>query len=269
VSPLVLRLRAAPEQRLDLSVLTPRGLVGKTEREIGDLELQTTRRPVRVADLFDVSMGNREQIVFEGGSERFYCLGEAMSAGSILIEGDVGDRAGRRMAGGRLTINGAARNWAASGMTAGLIEIADDAGDHLGGSLAGEVQGMSGGVVVVRGNAGERAGDRLRRGAVIIEGKAGDDAGSRMLAGTLIVRGAVGRRAGYLMRRGTIVLGAAIEDLGPTFVDCGVHDLTTFRLMANYVRDVSPRSAEVLRGPLRRFAGDTAILGKGEIFVVA
>ena len=52
--------------------------------------------------------------------------------------------------------------------------------------------GMRGGVVVVRGNAGERAGDRLRRGTIIVEGQAGAHAGSRMIAGTLILR----RRAG-------------------------------------------------------------------------
>jgi formylmethanofuran dehydrogenase subunit C len=262
-------LRAAPEQRLDLSNLTPPLLAGMTEREIGNLELQTTRRRVCVGDLFDISFGSAEQIVFEGGSERFDRVGQGMNAGSITIEGEVGERAGRQMAGGRLTIAGAAGSWAASGMTAGLIEIAGDVGDRLGAPLAGEVQGMNGGVVVVQGAAGARAGDRLRRGVLIIEGKAGDDAGSRMLAGTLIISGGVGLRAGYLMRRGTLVLGAAIEDLGPTFLDCGVHDLTVLRLMANYVKDFSARSAEVLRGRLRRFAGDSAVLGKGEIFVAA
>ena len=37
------------------------------------------------------------------------------------------------MAGGRLTINGNAGHWTASGMTAGFIEIAGDVGDRLGG----------------------------------------------------------------------------------------------------------------------------------------
>jgi len=269
MSPLILRLRAAPEQRLDLSPLTLQRLAGLAEREISCVELQTTRRQIRVGDVFDISFGSAEEIVFEGGSERFDRVGQDMNAGSILIEGDVGERAGRRMAGGRLTINGAAGPYAASGMSAGLIEIAGDAGDRLGAPLAGEIEGMNGGVVVVRGDAGARAADRLRRGAIIIEGKAGDDAGSRMLAGTLIVRGGVGRRAGYLMRRGTIVLGATVEDLGPTFLDCGAHDLVALRLMANYVGDFSSRSAAVLRAPLRRFCGDNAVLGKGEIFVVA
>ncbi len=124
-------------------------------------------------------------------------------------------------------------------------------------------------MVVVRGHAGARTADRLRRGALIVEGNAGDDAGSRMLAGTLIVRGAAGARTGYLMRRGTIVLGMASGDFGPTFVDCGVHDLTAHRLMSAHIRESSAKSAELLRVPLRRLMGDMAVLGKGEIFVAA
>jgi len=267
VKPLVLRLRAAPEQRLDLSPLAPQRLAGRSAQEIAAIELQTTRRQVRVGDIFALSTGDVEHIVIEGGSERFDRVGEGMNAGSITVEGDVGNQAGRRMAGGRLTIKGRSGLWTASGMTAGIIEIAGDVGDRLGGPLAGETQGMSGGMVVVRGDAGERAGDRLRRGALIVEGTAGADAGSRMLAGTLIVRGGARARTGYLMRRGTIVLGAANGDLGPTFLDCGVHDLVALRLMAAFVSRSSRGAAALLRGSLRRYAGDMAILGKGEIFV--
>jgi len=267
VKPLVLRLRAAPEQRLDMSPLTPQRLAGKSEREISGVELQTTRRTLRVGDLFDVSEGSAEHILIEGGSERFDRVGEGMSAGSITVDGEVGIRAGRQMTGGRLAINGNSSHWTASGMTAGFIEIGGHAGDRLGGPLAGEVEGMSGGMVVVRGDAGARAADRLRRGVVIIEGDAGDDAGARMLAGTLIVRGAAGARTGYLLRRGTIVLGAVSGDFGPTFVDCGVHELTAHLLMAAYVGESSAKAASVLRRSLRRFLGDMAVLGKGEIFV--
>jgi formylmethanofuran dehydrogenase subunit C len=71
------------------------------------------------------------------------------------------------------------------------------------------------------------------------------------------------------MRRGTIVLGMASGDFGPTFVDCGVHDLTAHRLMAAYIRESSAKSAKLLRVPLRRLMGDMAVLGKGEIFVAA
>jgi formylmethanofuran dehydrogenase subunit C len=151
-------------------------------------------------------------------------------------------------------------------MTAGYLEIAGAAGDRLGGPLPGEVAGMRGGVVVVRGAAGDRAGDRMRRGSIIVEGSAGSHAGSRMLAGTLIVRRTAGPMPGYLMRRGTIVLGGAGALISPTFVDCGTHDLIALRLLARFVQVYSKRAASVIGGPLRRLAGDMAVLGKGEIF---
>jgi formylmethanofuran dehydrogenase subunit C len=267
VKPLVLRLRAAPEQRLDLSPLTPGRLAGKSGLEIARLELQTTRRPVCVGDIFDISDGSAQNIVIEGGSERFDCVGDGMDSGAILVNGDVGGRAARQMAGGNLKINGDAGHWAASGMTAGFVEITGNVGDRLGGPLAGEMQGMNGGMVVVRGDAGERAGDRLRRGVMIIEGNAGADTGSRMLAGTLIVSGVSGPRTGYLLRRGTLVVGATQADLGPTFVDSGVQDLVALRLMAAFISESSRSAAQLLRRPLYRFVGDMALLGKGEIFV--
>ncbi len=71
-----------------------------------------------------------------------------------------------------------------------MIEIAGAADDFLGGPFAGEMAGMRGGIVVVRGDVGERVGDRMRRGTIIVEREAGAYAGSRMIAGTLIMRGA-------------------------------------------------------------------------------
>jgi formylmethanofuran dehydrogenase subunit C len=151
-------------------------------------------------------------------------------------------------------------------MMGGTLEIAGNAGDRLGGPLAGETTGMRGGVVIVRGHVGERAGDRLRRGMILVEGGAGPYAGCRMIAGTLVARRRVGPLPGYLMRRGTIVLGEGADALSPTFVDCGLHDLVALRIMALLVETYSPRLASVLRQARRRLAGDMAVTGKGEIF---
>jgi hypothetical protein len=37
--------------------------------------------------------------------------------------------------------------------------------------------------------------------------------------------------------------------------------------MADFLMPYSARTARLLHGPLRRFAGDMAVLGKGEIFI--
>jgi formylmethanofuran dehydrogenase subunit C len=269
VKPLVFTLRERPDQRLDLSALVPARLAGLTEAEIGKIELQTTRQRVVVGDMFRVSMGDAGHIRIEASCDRLDRIGQDMTGGQIVVEGDAGARAGRLMKGGRLMVRGSAGPWAASGMKGGAIEIFGDVAERLGGPIAGEVAGMRGGVVLVHGRAGERAGDRLRRGTIIVEGDAADYAGSRMIAGTLAVLGRTGRLPGYLMTRGTIILGDKSEELSPTFVDCGVHDLVALRLMASFFGGVSARAGRLLRRPLRRLAGDMATLGKGEIFAQA
>jgi formylmethanofuran dehydrogenase subunit C len=267
MSALVLTLRQAPEQRLDLSPLVPNLLAGKTAAEIEKIELQTTRTRATVGDLFRLRMGDAARVRIDGAVERLDCVGHAMIDGELLVEGDVGAQAGRLMRGGSLVIRGSAGPWAGSAMVGGKLEILRDAGDHLGGPFAGETVGMRGGVIVVRGSAGARAADRMRRGTVVVEGECGAYAGSRMIAGTLVSLGQAGPLPGYLMKRGTIVLAADTEELSPTFIDCGTHILVAMRLLSDFVGAHSRRAAACLRAPLRRYAGDMAVLGKGEIFV--
>jgi formylmethanofuran dehydrogenase subunit C len=266
VRPLVLTLRHKPDQRLDLSPLVPNLLAGRTANEIERTALNTTRHRLEVGDVFRLRKGDPQHVRIEGACDRFDLVGHAMTEGEIIVDGDVGITAGRLMRGGRLIINGGAGPWAASGMTAGYLEITGTAGARLGGPLAGETAGMRGGVVMVGGDAGERTGDRMRRGTIIVAGKAGGYAGSRMLAGTLVVQGRAGPLPGYLMRRGTIVLGDAETVRSPTFIDCGIHDLIAMRLLAGFIGSYNKRVAPGFAGPMRRFAGDMAVLGKGEIF---
>jgi formylmethanofuran dehydrogenase subunit C len=267
VKPLVLTLRQRPEQRLDLSPLVPHRLAGKTAAEIERIEVQTTRWRVTVGEIFQLKMGDAEQIRIEGACDRLDHVGQAMTGGEVLVEGDVGVQAGRLMAGGRLTLRGNAGPYAASGMKSGVIEIVGRADDFLGGPLAGDMTGMRGGIVVVRGGAGARAGDRMRRGTIVIDGEAGAYPGSRMIAGTLIVGRQAGPLPGFLLKRGTIVLGEGASALSPTFIDSGSHELVAMRLFARLIEPYSKRAAALLRRPLRRFAGDMAVLGKGELLV--
>jgi formylmethanofuran dehydrogenase subunit C len=257
-------LRSPPEQRVDLSQLTPDRLSGQDRTSIERIVVSTTRVRLLVGDLFRVRGDDTAQIAIEGGSDRFDGVGQGMTSGSLVLDGAGGAQAGRAMRGGRLEIRGSTGPFAASGMRGGEIEIVGDAGDFLGGPLAGEVAGMAGGSVLVRGRAGARAGDRLRRGMIVIEGDAGHAPGSRMIAGTLIVCGACGPLPGYLMRRGTLVIGRP-EALLPTFVAAGTPDPVFPRLFAGALQGTSRRAARLLASPLRRFLGDTAALGKGEI----
>ena len=267
MSALVLTLKQAPPQRCDLSPLTPDRLAATIGR-IEDIEIGTTRRSLRVGDIFDVRTGEFEDIRIEGGSERLDDVGRDMSGGSISVAGDLGQLAGRGMRGGSIRVAGSVGRLAGSGMSGGLLEIGGDAGDLVGGPLPGEMRGMTGGIVHIRGNAGDRAGDRMRRGLVAIGGRAGESVASRMIGGTLVCFGPTGPRPGYLMRRGTLILGGAAA-LTPTFVDSGVHELVALRLLARWLLAEGIEGGSLLAAPLRRFVGDTAVLGKGEIFTPA
>jgi formylmethanofuran dehydrogenase subunit C len=265
--PLVLTLEERPAERLDLSGVLPHLLVGKSAAEIARIGVETTRRPLTVGDVFRVRMGDARQIQIEGGCDRLDWIGHGMTDGEIVVDGDAGSQAGRLMTGGRLMIKGDVGPWAGSAMGGGEIEILGNADERLAGPLPGEMAGMRGGTIIVRGDAGGRVADRMRRGTIVVEGRAGAWAGSRMIAGTLVVAGPAGPLPGYLMRRGTIVLGAGAGELSPTFVDCGMHQLVALRLLATFAAHYSKRAARLLQRPLRRLAGDMAVLGKGEIFL--
>jgi formylmethanofuran dehydrogenase subunit C len=247
---LVLTLKQEPNQRLDLSPLVPHLLDGKSAAEIAAIELQTTREKRTVGDVFNIKTGEAGTIRFEGGSGRLDNLGAGLKSGEISIEGAVGHAAGHDMSGGRLTINGDAGPFAGTGLSGGRLEIKGNAGDFLGAPLDGDMEGVTGGLIIVRGSAGNRTGDRLRRGTIVIEGDAGDYPGSRIIAGTLIV------------------LGSA-PALSPTFVDCGAHNLVFASVFARLLRPDSKGAADLLAKRLRRFGGDTAVLGKGELFFPA
>jgi formylmethanofuran dehydrogenase subunit C len=265
MSALVLTLRERPPQRCDLSALTPDRLANETAIE--RIDIRTTRTPLCVGDVFSVTPGDPTDIVFEGGSERFDSLGAGMSLGSIRVTGDLGQRVGRGMKGGAITVSGSVGRLAGSGMSGGRLEVAGDAGDFVGGPLPGEASGVTGGVVRIKGRAGPRAGDRMRRGLIVIEGDAGDHIASRMFGGTVVCFGAAGALPGYLMTRGTLMIGKGAASLSPTFIDTGVHELVALRLVARWLIEEGIEGGSLAAARLRRLVGDTATLGKGEIFL--
>ncbi len=269
MKPFTFTLRQEPPQRVDLSALTPDRLAGRSVAQIEQIEIGTTRASTKVGDVFKVSEGDLKNIRYEGGSSRFDLIGAKLLPDfAIHVEGDVGAQLGRLAKGGRISVSGSAGPFTASGNLGAHIEIGGDAGDFLAGPLAGELAGMAGGRVIVRGKAGARAGDRLRRGIIVIEGDAGEDVGSRVIAGTIFVLGQSQGRIGYLNKRGSIVLSRG-GCFGPTYVDCGAHDLTFARLFARSLKSDSPAAAALLSGKLRRYGGDTAVYGKGEILTPA
>jgi formylmethanofuran dehydrogenase subunit C len=155
-------------------------------------------------------------------------------------------------------------------MRDGLIEVSGNVGDFAGGALPGATEGMNEGTILVSGNAGHRAGDRMRRGMLVVKGGAGDYLGSRMKGGTIVVLGPTGRSVGLGMRRGTIVLAERPIEVPATFHSSGKLKMEFLRLLFRELGR-SFRSLAFLRtyGPLsERLIGDLSAGGKGEVLVL-
>ncbi|MFM7084186.1 MAG: formylmethanofuran dehydrogenase subunit C [Hyphomicrobium sp.] len=259
-----LRLKTPPQGRLDFSNIQPQLLCGLSSEQISNLTFSLGK----MGDFFDISMGGDDQsVILQDTTEKCDFIGNNLQSGHVLVEGHVGAYAAQHMKAGRLTVKGMAGDWFGAGMQGGIATIASSAGNFIGGVLAGEKFGMSGGIISVGSYVGERAGDRMRRGTIVVHGKTGKATGSRMVGGTIWVHGCLGGGPGPLMRRGTLIAGT-VERLLPTFSDCGQHDMVFLRLMSRYVADtLGPLAPPALPLEVRRYAGDMAALGKGEILL--
>ncbi|MGH8728967.1 MAG: formylmethanofuran dehydrogenase subunit C [Burkholderiales bacterium] len=268
MSAVTLALTAAPEQRVDCSPLIPEKLAGKNLSEIGAIELQVGNRKLRVGELFSVSGNAGSQILFKNTSDKLDYIGARMSKGEIAIEGDAGSYLGLGMQSGTIAVKGNCGIFAGAEISGGRIHVEGNCGDFAGGALPGNRRGMAGGIVIIGGDAGDRAGDQMRRGALLIEGNAGDFCASRMIAGTIAVLGKVGDNAGFAMQRGTLMLASPPRNLLPTFSDCGSHNLGFLPLLIRSWRELPGRFAELEIGQrVRRYMGDLATLGQGEILI--
>jgi formylmethanofuran dehydrogenase subunit C len=99
-----------------------------------------------------------------------------------------------------------------AGMTGGRIMITGQAGMHLGA-------GMRGGEIIVEGDTGDWAGAEMLGGLLHIKGNAGHMLGSGyrgslkgMQGGEIVVHGSAGNEIGGTMRRGLIAIGGDSGD---------------------------------------------------------
>jgi formylmethanofuran dehydrogenase subunit C len=269
MSGLTFRLKAAPGERLNVAALTPGKIANLARHEIAALPVGSSKLNLTAGDVFEISGAPGDVVTITSGAATLDFAGAELDGGTLIIDGDAGAYAGRKMSGGRLEIRGKAGNYLASGQTGGQIHVAGSAGDNLGGVIPGDRFGMVGGMVVVGGDIGARAGDKMRRGTVIVKGKTAEGAGTRMIGGTIWAEGGFGPAPGYMMRRGTLI-GPKVERLLPTFVDCGRHDLLMVRVLAKYLKetlgDQAPKAMPLF---VQKIAGDMATIGKGEILLPA
>jgi formylmethanofuran dehydrogenase subunit C len=128
---------------------------------------------------------------------------------------------------------------------------------------------MTGGEILIGGDAGNEIGHTLRRGLIAIGGSCGDAAGFNMLAGTILVFGSSGIRHGAGMKRGTIVLaGEKPPTPLPTFRRACRCQPVALRLIAAALRRAAfAADLDRLLVPFELFNGDFLEGGRGELFL--
>jgi len=245
---LIARLRAPLRGRADLGEILSTGWTSLKAAELARRPVRAEGpEPLKLGDLFDVSGDPGGRLRFEGDLALADRVGAGLSEGEVIVEGNVGAEAG-------------------VGMTGGSLEIRGDAGPRAGAAAPEARRGMTGGELIVHGSAGPEAGALMRRGLIAIAGGAGSHAGASMIAGTVLVFGGIGAAAGLWSKRGSIVA------LGPVTVPPTYRYACTYqpvhlcliltRLRTRYALPVEER---YVTGFYRRYSGDLADLGKGEI----
>lgn len=267
MSALTFSLKKPLQFAINCAALTPDGLANRPFSEIAALTLDHGKQAVRVDELFDISGQDPTSLRFLNATQQLDYLGANMRSGRIEISGDAGAYLGFAMKGGEIHCLGNTGDLAACNMQDGLMVIHGNTGDFLGGAAAGLRKGMLGGTVVVKGHAGDRVGDQMRRGLILIEGNAGDYCASRMLAGTIGVLGKVGAYAGFSMHRGTLLLTTQ-PDLHPTMQACGSHTLPFLNLLYKSFAPYSQAFANLNTQRVKRWLGDAANKGNGEILII-
>ncbi len=119
-------------------------------------------------------------------------LGARMGSGHLVVEGDAGDELGCAMAGGRITVKGGAGRRVGGPDPLPLPTPSD--------------RGMTGGTVLVMGDAGDYTALRCRRGLIAVGGSLGLSPGYQMIGGTVLASRCDGDGAGLHLRRGTLLL---------------------------------------------------------------
>jgi formylmethanofuran dehydrogenase subunit C len=264
MSKTVLTLRKPPHLPLEVEVLAPNLVAAMGNSELRSLPIFLGKRQLRLDDYFDIDGDGSDDIEIRGDCGRVKWLGKGMTSGRLKVVGNAGMHLGSHMKGGTIEVTGNAADWAGGEMKGGTIKIAGNAGGQIGSAYRGGMTGMSGGAILIGGSAGTEIGMRMRRGIIAVGGPVRDFAGLQMKGGTIVLMAGGEIRTGAWMARGTIISLKPIKLL-PTFAYCCDYNPTFMQPYAKHLAACGFALPE--QGAYRRYMGDTAVPGKGEILV--
>ncbi|KKM08943.1 hypothetical protein SY88_21005 [Clostridiales bacterium PH28_bin88] len=260
-------LKEEPAVPLEAEVISPGVLAGKSRAEIGRLPVYLGRQQASLEDFFEITGEGGTEVYVRGNLSMVKHMGRGMSAGRLHIAGDAGMHLGAGMSGGAIVVDGDAGDWLGAEMRGGSIRVRGRAGHLVGAAYRGNDTGMNGGLIVIEGGAGDMVGEHMRRGVIVVYREAGDFAGAMMRGGTLVLAGPAGEAPGAGMRRGSIVALHPCSLL-PTFKYAAAFQPVFLRLLYRWLAQQGVKiPGEKAEAVYRRYCGDMAETGKGEILI--
>ena len=215
-----------------------------------------------LTDFFDITVeGTADspaevKMIFNGDCGRVKYIGTKMSAGEIIVNGDVDLHVGAEMSGGSITVKGNTEAHAGREMSGGKLEIYGNTKEFTGASYIGEWRGMSGGQIIVHGNAGKQCGECLVGGHIHVLGDCDILAGIHMRKGLIEIDGNVNRWPGGQMKNGNIVIHGKLGRLLEGFVE------------EEIVTDPDVKGVQ-FKGTYIKYRGDIALNGIGHLYLDA
>lgn len=278
-----LKLKNSPKFPLEAEVISPDKFANKTLVEIKKLIVFHGNEEKEIGDYFDVSgkAGDLSElkITIEGDLSMIKRIGEKMTGGEIVINGDVGMHVGNQMKGGKITVNGNADDWAGAMLKGGELEITGNAGHYVGAANRGFWKGMENGIIRVKGKIGNEAltwvsGSKpAKRFPTLICGSAGSFLGIHSHGGTIIVEGDCDRCVGADQVRGTIVVKGKVSRILPSYVKLGeVNEIELMngdKIAGKFVEYSGDHSVEKNHSKIDKKTGQISNSSNGRLFVKA
>ena len=257
MSEIKLKLKKKPEFPLEAESISPDNFAGKTAADIKKLVIYHGNEEKTIGDYFNVTGSSGElneiKIIIEGDLSNVKRIGEKMTEGEIVINGNVGMHVGNNMSGGKILVNGDADDWAGAMLKGGELEITGNAGHYVGAAYRGFWKGMQNGTIKVHGKIGDEAltwvnGSKpAKRFPTLICGSAGSFLGIHSHGGTIIVEGDCDRCIGADQVRGTIVVKGKISKILPSYKKLGE------------VKEIELMSGEKIQGKFIEYSGDHSV----------
>jgi formylmethanofuran dehydrogenase subunit C len=267
MSKTILTLKERPTVPLEAECLSPDVVAPLDHARVRALPVFLGKRQCRLDDFFDVDGPGSEELEIRGDAGRVKWIGRGMTRGRVTVVGNAGMHLGAYMKGGAIEVSGNASDWVGGEMKGGLIRVRGNAGGQVGAAYRGSLSGMNGGTILVGGSAGLEIGMRMRRGIIVVGGRARDFAGLQMKGGTIVLMGGAEIRTGAWMVRGTILSLVPVQLL-PTFAYACAYSPTFVRLYAKSLQALGVSiPCDGRGGNYRRYTGDAAVPGKGELLV--